>query len=411
VICRLFVSLLLTGGHNNGVVKYYQEVNYVLSMKYNARYPSVADLARRASKRIPRFVLDYLEGGIGDETLLRRNRQDLDKVLLWPRYLQDVSHVHTQCDLFGKRYDLGFGVSPVGLGDLMWPDIEACLASAAQNANIPYILSTMSTTPMERIANLAPDVAWFQLYVPKDIDTMKDLIVRAHHAGFQALVITVDIPVGAKRDRELKNGLNLPFRLTPKLFLQIVMRPEWAIRTLFNGIPGFVNLQPYGNSGEIKHLGEFLTSFFMSGVTTERIKMIRELWPGPLIIKGLQRRADVETALQLGIDGIVVSNHAGRQLDAAPSSIQALRSLPDAIKARTTLMLDSGIRSGLDVIRARAVGAECCFSGRSFFYGVTGAGADGGRQVVEIFRDEITRTLQQIGCIDFMSLDASWLQE
>lgn len=369
----------------------------------------MADLAQRAAKRIPRFALDYLEGGIGDESLLRRNRQDLDKVLLWPNYLQDVTRVNTQCDLFGKHYDLGFGVSPVGLGGLMWPNIEMYLATAAQNANIPYVLSTMSTMSMEQIAGMAPDVAWFQLYVPKDIDTMKDLIARADHAGFQALVVTIDIPVGAKRDRELKNGLNLPFRLTPKLLMQIAMRPEWAFRTLLNGAPEFVNLKPYGSNEKIEHLGEFLTSFFMCGVTPERIKMIRQLWQGPLIIKGLQRKADMETVLQLGVDGIIVSNHAGRQLDAAPSSIQALRLVPEALKANTTLMLDSGIRSGLDVIRAKALGAVCSFSGRSFFYGVSGAGADGGRQVIEIFRDEITRTLQQIGCRDFMALDEGWL--
>lgn len=380
-------------------------------MKYNPRYPSVSDLGQRAGKRIPRFALDYLEGGIGDETLLRRNRLDLDNILLWPRYLQDVTHVNTQCVLFGKRYDLGFGVSPVGLGGLMWPNIEMYLATAAQSANIPYVLSTMSTVSMEQVAGSAPDVAWFQLYVPKDVDMMKDLIARADQAGFQALVVTVDIPVGAKRDRELKNGLNLPFRLTPKLLLQIAMRPEWAFRTLLNGVPGFVNLEPYGGCGKIEHLGEFLTSFFMCGVTPERIRMIRQLWQGPLIIKGLQRKADMETAVQLGADGIIVSNHAGRQLDAAPSSIRALRLAADTLTANTTLMLDSGIRSGLDVIRAKALGAVCSFSGRSFFYGVTGAGADGGRQVIEIFRDEISRTLQQIGCLDFMSLDASWIRE
>lgn len=380
-------------------------------MKYNPRYPSIPDLAQRARRRIPRFVLDYLEGGIGDEILLQRNHIDLEQVLLWPRYLRDVTSVDTHCVLFGKRYDLGFGVSPVGLGGLMWPNIETYLASAAQQANIPYILSTMGTTSMERIAELAPDVAWFQLYVPKDIDTMKDLVSRADRAGFHALVITVDIPVGAKRDRELKNGLNLPFRMTPKLFMQIAMRPEWAFRTLFNGAPELVNLKPYGGGENIRHLGEFLTAFFMCGVTPERIRMIRQLWQGPLIIKGLQCEEDMETALQLGVDGIIVSNHGARQLDAAPSGIQALHSLPDTLKANTTLMLDSGVRSGLDVIRAKAMGAQCCFSGRSFFYGVTGAGADGGRQVIGIFHDEITRTLQQIGCSDFMSLDARWLRE
>jgi len=378
-------------------------------MKYNPRIPSVAEMARRARRRVPRFAMDYLEGGIGDECGLRRNRQHLEEVLLWPRYLRDMTTVNTECALFGRNYDLGIGIAPVGLGGLMWPNAEMILATAAQNANIPYLLSTMSTTPLEQIAKAAPEVAWYQLYVPKDQGVMQDLIKRVERAGFKVLVITVDIPVGAKRDRELRHGLNLPFRLTPQLFLQIITRPEWALRTLLHGLPRFVNLEPYVDAGKLEHLSEFLTTFFMCGVTPERLREIRALWRGPLVIKGLLHGADIEVAVQTGADGMIISNHAGRQLDAAPSSVQALRALPAALRDKTTIMFDCGVRSGLDVVRARVLGAQACFSGRSFMYGVAGAGQDGGRQVIEIFRDEITRTLKQIGCGAYQSLNQDWL--
>ncbi|MDX1519299.1 MAG: alpha-hydroxy acid oxidase [Gammaproteobacteria bacterium] len=378
-------------------------------MKYNPSLPSVADMAVRARKRIPRFAMDYLESGIGEEYCLRRNRSDLDEIVLCPRYLRDVSSVDTRCELFDHVYDLGIGISPVGLGNMMWPDAEKYLATAAQQANIPYIYSTMGTTPLESVAALAPDVAWFQLYVPREAAIRKDLVGRISSAGFNALVITADIPVGAKRDRELKNGLILPFKITPRLLGQVLVRPGWAMQTLRHGIPQFVNLLPYGDINRFNHLGEFLTQFFVPGVTPEHIRDIRKLWQGPLIVKGLLHASDIKQCIDLGVDGVIVSNHAGRQLDAAPSSIHALQQLPDDLHKQLKIMLDSGIRSGLDVVRAKAVGARAAFSGRSFIYAVAAAGSDGGRQVIEIFRDEITRTLQQLGCDSFRSLNAEWL--
>ena len=378
-------------------------------MKYNPALPSVADMAARARQRVPKFAMDYLEGGIGGEYCLRRNRTDLDAVQLWPRYLRDMARVDTSCALFGHSYDLGIGISPVGLGNMMWPNAEAHLARAAQQANIPYILSTMSTTRLEHIAELAPAVAWFQLYVPRERRVMLDLVKRVSASGFKALVVTVDLPAGAKRDRELKNGLILPFRITPRLILQALPRPVWTGLTLKYGMPRFVNLSDYGDAGDIKHLREFLTKFFAPGVTDEHLREIRKLWQGPLIIKGVQRAGEIETCHALGADGVIISNHAGRQLDAAPSSTSALRALPAFLHQKLTIMLDSGVRCGLDVVRAKALGAAAVFSGRSFMYAMAAAGQDGGRQVIEIFRDEITRTLQQVGCPEFQGMNASWL--
>ncbi len=378
-------------------------------MNYNPRLPSIADMEQLASKRVPRFAWDYLSGGIGKEYALARNRSELDDILLWPRYLTDVAKVSTGCNLFGHNYSLGIGISPIGLGSMIWPNAEIHLAKAAQAQNIPYILSTMATTPLEEIAKLSPDVAWFQLYVPRDESVMQDMIKRVRLAGFKVLIVTVDIPIGAKRDKELKNDVILPFRFTPKIIGQTLIRPVWLMKTLAQGIPHFVNLSPYGELKNVKHLGEFLTRFFMPGLTVERLAKIRTLWQGPLVVKGVQRQEDIEQCMTAGIDGVILSNHGGRQLDAAPSSIESLSRLPDDIKGKLCVMLDSGIRSGLDVVRARATGADAVFSGRSFFYAMAAAGNDGGRQAIEIYRDEITRTLQQLGCVEFEKMNGQWL--
>ena len=377
-------------------------------MKYDTRYPSVADLKIKAKKRIPNFAFDYVDGAIDDENGKHRNRESFHQIHLTPRYMRDVTATDTSAELFGKRYDLAFGVPPIGLGNMMWPGAEKALATAAQAANIPYILSTFSTTLMEEIAQAAPDVCWFQLYVPKKIEAMEALIGRAKTAGFNALVVTLDIPVGAKRNRELKNGLKLPFSFTPNIVWQSIIHPRWALESLRHGAPDFVNVLPY-KEGPDQGLAEFISNFTMAGVPLERIEQIRALWDGPLILKGVQYLQNVLDAIAIGVDGIIVSNHGGRQLDAAPSSIDTLKSLPASVMDDATIMIDSGVRTGLDVVRAKALGAQFAFSGRSFFYGMGAMGTQGANQVIEIYRDEITRTLQQMGCNNFTDMDASWL--
>ena len=377
-------------------------------MDYDTRLPGIDDLKRRARRRLPSFAFDYLEAGIDREVGKRRNRQAFDEVRLRPRYLRDVSSAALAVTIFGKRYAMPLGVAPVGLGNMMWPQAERSLAAAAQQANIPYVLSTLSTTDLGEIAQTAPDVCWFQLYTPQDEATMRDLLARVREAGFHVLVVTVDIPVGAKRNRELKNGLKLPFSFTWSIVWQSMIHPRWALSTLRRGRPDFVNVQPY-RSGPNTGLAEFMTNFNMRGVSRERLQAIREIWPGPLVVKGVQHPQDALDAMNLGADGLIVSNHGGRQLDGAPSSLESLRQLPDEVRSKTTVMLDSGVRTGLDIVRAKALGAEMAFSGRSFFYGAGALGAKGGRQVVGIYQDELTRTLQQLGCPSFEAMDGSWL--
>ena len=377
-------------------------------LKYDVRYPSVADLKIRAKKRMPSFAFDYVDGAMDEELGKKRNRDAFRDIQLIPRYLEDVGSVDITTSLFGHRYSMPFGVPPVGLGNMMWPGAEIALARSAQAANIPYIFSTFSTTLLEDIAAEAPDVAWFQLYVPKKEWVMEELINRAKRSGFKALVVTLDIPVGAKRNRELKNQLKLPFSFTPNIIWQSLTHPTWAIKSLIGGMPDFVNILPYKDTPD-QRLAEFMSSFAMAGVTLERLKKIRSLWDGPLILKGIQYQKNALDALNIGVDGFIVSNHGGRQIEAAPSSVDTLKCTPAQVLEKSTVMIDSGIRTGLDVIRAKALGAEFGFSGRSFFYGMGALGAKGGDQVIEIFRDEITRSLQQLGCLSFEDMDHSWL--
>ena len=378
------------------------------SLKYDTRYPSVADLKQRAKKRIPSFAFDYVDGGIDEEHGKRRNRDAWHEIELTPRYLRDVTSADLSTRVFGHEYAMPFGVPPVGLGNMMWPGSEMALASAAQKANIPYILSTFSTTELEKIAKVAPDVCWFQLYVPQKVEVMKDLLGRVKDAGFNALVVTLDIPVGAKRNRELKNGLKLPFSFTPKIIWEAMTHPKWSIETLIHGQPDFVNVLRY-KEGPNEGLAQFITNFNMHGVTRERIELIRELWDGPLVLKGIQHDQDIRDGIDIGVDGIIISNHGGRQLDAAPTSVRSLRELSLEARARLEVMVDCGIRTGMDVVRARSLGASMTFSGRSFFWGMGAMGQGGANQVIEIFRDEIDRSLKQLGCPAINAMNSSWL--
>ncbi len=379
-------------------------------MHYDPRFPSIADLKRRAQKRMPKFAFDYADGGIDEEHGKRRNRAAWQAVILTPRYLRDVSHTDLRARLFAHDYSLPFGVAPIGLGNMLWPRAERALARAAQQANIPYVLSTFSTTELETIAQVAPDVCWFQLYVPQQVAVMQDLLRRVKRAGYRVLVVTIDIPVGAKRNRELKNGLKLPFSVTPMMVWQCMLHPTWSLHTFTAtaGSPDFVNIAAYRTRAD-QGLAQFITDFTMHGVTRERLAMIRKLWDGPLVIKGVQHIRDMQTALKIGVDGIIISNHGGRQLDAAPTSAHSLRAAAE-IGAQTTVMVDSGLRTGLDIVRAKALGAQLAFCGRSFLWGVGALGARGAQQVAHILHDEVERTLKQLGCDTFARMDQSWLE-
>jgi L-lactate dehydrogenase (cytochrome) len=317
---------------------------------------------------------------------------------LRPNYLKDFSKVDLSATIFDKKYNLPFGIAPIGLQGLIWPGAPKILAKAAKKFNIPYILSTVSTEDIESIAEVNED-AWFQLYNPVDASIRDNMLERCEAVGVKVLVVLADVPAFGYRPKEIRNGLAIPPKMTLSNMWQIASHPHWALATLMYGAPQFKMLKPYLPSNlSLKHLGMFMNQTFDGRLNEDRIKAIREKWKGKMILKGVASIEDANKALQWGVDGLIISNHGGRQLDAAESTIDTLRSLSLHLKSKTTVMVDSGIRNGVDVASMAATGADFTFLGRSFMYGVGAMSNDGGDQVISILGKELTQVMQQIGC-------------
>ena len=374
------------------------------------KYLTIDDLRNKAAKRIPKLAFDYLDGGAGTEANITRNRRGFDNITLYPEYLRDVKDRSQKATVFGKEYDAPIGVSPVGLANLIWPKVDSYLANMAKKRNIPYLLSAVGTTSIEKIANIAEENAWFQLYVPDQDNICFDLIRRAKESGIKVLVLTVDIPEPSKRLRDIRNNFTLPFKMTPKVIMDIALKPNWAISTLLNGTPRFENLVPYMNDAkEGTSLSVAQALQVSARLGEDFINRIRDSWDGHLVIKGILTKKSAEASVRIGADGIIVSNHGGRQLDSGPSSIEVLPDIFKTVGSKLTIMLDSGIRSGPDIVKAFASGAAITFSGRSFVFGVGALGEKGGNHVLDIMVKEVDQTLAQIGCDNILKLDESYI--
>ncbi len=365
------------------------------------RFPTYRSLQQRTSWRVPRFAYDFVAGGVGDGAPnVAHNRAAMDAVQIVPRYGVDVSRVETGVTLFGRDYAMPVGVAPMGNTGLVWPRADAILAAAAQKARIPYVSSTVANFSIEELARIAPDVFWFQLYgLPDDDHRLSfDLIARAERAGAHALLLTVDVPVRQKRVHDIANGLSVPFRLRPRTLLDIATSPRWAIEVLRHGQPRFANFRKYlGEDASTADLAAFAYSKMTSGLTWEVMARIRDAWPRALILKGPLHPEDAERAIALGFDGLLVTNHGGRQLDAAPASIDALPAIVAQARGRATVLLDGSVRSGLDVARALALGAAGTLAGRAFLWSVGALGEAGGDHATASFREEIATVFAQIG--------------
>ncbi|AXS40384.1 alpha-hydroxy acid oxidase [Breoghania sp. L-A4] len=374
------------------------------------RVQTIADLRARARRRVPRLAFDFLDGGAGEEVGVRENTAGFARLKLSPRVLRDVSDRTLSVDLFGRRRSAPIGVSPIGMANALWPRTDEILAQMAQQARIPYVLSTAGTTSIERIAEVAPDSAWFQLYVSQDDSIALDMMRRAHEAGVSVLVLTVDVPLPGRRYRDMRNGFALPLRPSPSTILDLAARPRWILETLRHGTPSFANYVPYarGETGG-QALAAFMAGQVSPNLGVERVRMLRDAWQGTFVVKGVLRPEDAVTAAELGADGIIVSNHGGRQLEAAPAAIDALPGVVEAVGDRVTVMMDSGIRQGADIVKAYCLGARFVFSGRSFVYGACAAGAEGARRALDILTGECDQTLGQIGCDDINGLDTGYL--
>ena len=371
-------------------------------MSASQRYPRISDMVSPAARRLPAFVHAYLAAGTGQGEAMERNEAAYADIHLMPQFLRGRVTPDTHCSIFGKTYSAPFGVSPIGLQSLIWPGAEKILCRAAADAGIPYTLSTVAGEDIETIGPLSDGHGWFQLYAPNDHGVMRDLLARAKQAGFTTLVLTADVPGPSRReDMRLAGapiGSRNPMSITPRVFWQCLTHPAWSLAVLANGGKfRFKNLEPYSSTSALQNVTEYIGSQLNGSLTWDYLDEIRKVWKGPMVLKGLLHDEDIDRAVAAGMDGLVISNHGGRQLDAVPPSIRRLPDVRSKVGDNYTLMVDSGVRSGLDIARAITCGADFVLLGRAFMFGVAALGSKGGDHVVSVLKDELENTMVQLG--------------
>ncbi len=369
---------------------------------------NISDYRRSAKARLPRFVFDYIDGAAEDESCARRNRSDFDRVSIVPRMLRDLTRIDSSIELFGDTWRQPFGIAPTGFNGFVHPQGDAMLARAAAASGIPFVLSTASNMRLEAVRQ-PNGLDWFQLYVLTERSVAEQMVRRAKNADYRALVLTVDVPVSGMRERDVRNRFRLPFRPGPAMLFDLCRHPLWLARQIAVGGPGFVNLVEQEGPVPAAVGAAALTRDMDRSLTWESLAWLRRLWDGPLLVKGLLHPDDARLALAHGVDGIIVSNHGGRQLDAAPSSIAALPTIVDAVADRIPVLLDSGIRRGSDIAKALALGARAVLVGRATLYGLASGSEAGARSVIELLAAEFARVLTLCGVASAAELDRSAL--
>lgn len=374
---------------------------------------NIDDLRRMAERRLPRVAYDFLEGGAEDAVTLRDNRAVFERIRLRPRTLVDVSGRSQQVAVFGKTFSAPFGIAPTGAAGLYCFEADIALARAAAAAGVPFVLSTASFVTLERVAQEAGGAKWFQLYMSKDRESARRLAGRAHDAGYEALVVTTDVPVGGNREYNRRNGFEIPFRLNLANMIDGALHPHWLanvfLRTLLaSGVPRFQNVDvDVGGRIVSKNLGEFRAR--REALDWGDLRWLREIWPHKLLVKGILTAEDALRAAENGADGIFVSNHGGRQLDGARSPIDALPEIVAAVGNRLAIMVDSGFRRGSDIVKALALGADMVFVGRPVLYGAAAGGEAGIARALEILKTEVDRVMALVGCPTVDQLNREYL--
>ncbi|MEL6480446.1 MAG: alpha-hydroxy acid oxidase [Pseudomonadota bacterium] len=364
------------------------------------RFPSISYMEARARRRIPRYAWDYLMGGIGEEAGVARNREALTAVSMTPRYLEPMSGEPVlETELFGRTWSAPFGVAPVGFGGVIWPKAPQYLAAAAREAGLPFALSTVSTATLEEIAGIAGPSGWYQLYALAEPEMNRAILKRARDAGYDVLILTVDVPKKMRRDHDIRNGFGIPPRIDAEMIFRTALRPSWALATLRAGTPRFENIVPHMPKGLSNAEMSVRFQAMRDGrITAEKLAWYRDEWPGKLVVKGLLAPEEAERAKAVGADGIVVSNHGARQIDAAPSAVEVLPAMRAAVGADFPLLADGGVRTGLDIMRLLASGADFVLAGRAFYLAVAALGQAGAAQAMHVLREELAITMGQLGC-------------
>jgi len=375
---------------------------------------SVDDFERTANRKLPRIVSEFVAGGSDSEITVQRNLSAFRQIEWAPRYLKDVSDRSVTTDVFGQPLQIPVMLSPAGLASLVHRDGELAAARAAESAGTVFVVSTASSYSLEEISAVTTGRLWFQVYLWKSREVISELVKRAEESRYEALVLTVDVPVVGKRVRDIRNGMAIPPRIRPGGVLDVLRRPRWLAhlskgpKLTFGSLVGSVD--PKGKESIASYVDRELSN---SAATWDELVWLRGIWKGPLLVKGILTAEDAKEALRRGADGIIVSNHGGRQLDNCPASIDALMHVVDAVGDRIEVFVDGGIRRGSDVVKARALGASAVFVGRPWFWGLAVGGQEGVERMFEIFSDEIDRTLALIGSPDFEAVDSSriWARE
>ncbi len=374
-----------------------------ISDKHLARimdaYPAVSDLARKAKKRIPNVAWEYLESGTGYDTAMQRNRAALDQITFRPRFIRGKLDVNLETTLFGRTYSAPFGIAPMGLSGLIWPKCETIFARSARTNQIPYTLSTVATQTPEVIGPEIGEMGWFQLYPPKVPEIRAAMLKRVADAGFHTLLITADVPTPGRREASRKAGLTMPPKINLKMIWEGMTHPWWSLEVLKKGLPRLRFVESFSPKKDLKSAANYARFEFRGDLDWEYIKKVRELWKGTILLKGLLHPEDAAMAVAHGLDGIVVSNHGGRQFDGAPAAIDALPVIAAAVNGKIPIIFDSGIRSGLDILRALALGADFVMIGRPYLYGVAALGKRGADHVTNIFVEDLTNNMKQMGIV------------
>jgi isopentenyl diphosphate isomerase/L-lactate dehydrogenase-like FMN-dependent dehydrogenase len=355
---------------------------------------STEDAQQMAQQRLPRIVFDFIEGAAGREAAACRNLARFDEITLQPRVMQDVETRSLKTTFLGHSYDFPFGIAPMGMCNLAWPGADQALAEAAQAFNVPVCLSSAASSSIEDMRSWAGKNSWFQLYVGSSMEASLALVDRAHQAGYENLVLTVDVPQVSRRLRDLRNGFHMPFKMTPKLFMDFATHPHWSLATLWQGVPQPINFKPL-TGGQT-----FDRNASRAGANWVFLERLRKLWKGNLIVKGVTSAADAVRIKQAGADAIYVSNHGGRQLDSAPAAIDVLPLIRQAVGADYPLIFDSGVRNGEDVVKALAMGANFVMLGRPFMFALGAEGARGVNALIRILGEDTSLTLAQTGLAD-----------
>jgi L-lactate dehydrogenase (cytochrome) len=353
---------------------------------------SIADLRRLARRRAPRAVFDYTDGAAGDELSLRRSREAWSRVEFRPTVLRDVSTVDISTTILGSTANLPLVLAPTGFTRMMHTEGEPAIARVAARAGIPYALSTMGTTSIERLARVAEGRLWFQLYLWRDRGASRDFVVRAREAGYEALVLTVDTPIAGPRLRDVRNGLTLPPSLSLRTFAEGALHPAWWFDLLTTEPLEFASLNRFEGT-----VAQLAAKMFDPAATLDDLAWLRSAWDGPLVVKGIQTVDDARAVVDAGADAVIVSNHGGRQLDRAPTPLEVLPTVVEAVGDRAEVYVDGGILSGADVVAAVACGARAALVGRAYLYGLMAGGERGVQRATDILRDEVAGTMALLG--------------